>query len=64
VAPIGLEAIIAPLVLCIEKDEHTAGEADAEPGNIDDGNELVPPKIADGDGKVVSEHTSEIKVES
>jgi hypothetical protein len=51
-----MEAIEAPVILDVQKDQHAAGKADAEAGDIDKGNNLVAPEVADGDGEIVSYH--------
>jgi hypothetical protein len=53
---VDLKSVVAPFVLRIQEDQHAAGEADAETGDVYDGDNLVPPKIADGDQEIISEH--------
>src|SRR5580658_5969908 len=53
---VGLKTVVAPFILCVEDDQHATGEADGEAGNVDNGNDLVAPKIANRDNQIIFEH--------
>ena len=53
--PIGLavELVIAGFMQDVRQDKHTAGETDTEPEEIDKGNKLVFPQIAEGNLEII-----------
>lgn len=51
-----VERVVTQLVLHVEQDECTAGHANGQTRNVDDGIDLEARQVANGNGEIISEH--------
>jgi hypothetical protein len=55
---VGIVAVVGELVEDVDENEHAAGEADGQAGDVDEGEEFVSPGVTQGGFKVVAEHSA------